>query len=69
MKPIKVKVFSECTQNINPSNELVINDWLESNSNVEILHVVQSESMTRVSERHIERNLTITIFYRQGQPE
>jgi hypothetical protein len=69
MKPIKVKVFSECTQNINPSNELVINDWLESNPNVEILHVVQSESMTRVSERDIERNLTITIFYRQRQPE
>ncbi|UCH23604.1 MAG: hypothetical protein JSU83_10570 [Deltaproteobacteria bacterium] len=64
MKTIRAKVFSECTQNINPSTELQINNWLESNPDVEITNVVQSESMTRVGERDIERNLTITIFYR-----
>jgi len=64
MKPIKVKVFSECTQHINPSNELKINAWLKSNPEIEIVDVVQSESMTRVGERDIEMNITITIFYR-----
>jgi hypothetical protein len=64
MKAMRAKVFSACTQNINPSTELQINNWLESNPDVEITNVVQSESMTRVGERDIERNLTITIFYR-----
>jgi hypothetical protein len=64
MKPLSVKVFSECTQNINLPNELKINEWLRTNPDLEIVHVVQSESMARVTERDIERNLTITIFYR-----
>ncbi len=64
MRPLSVKVFSECTQNINLPNELNINEWLKTNPDLEIVQVVQSESMTRVTERDIERNLTITIFYR-----
>ena len=64
MKPLSVKVFSECSQNINLPNELKINEWLSANPDVEVVQVVQSESMARVTERDIERNLTITIFYR-----
>lgn len=65
MKPLKVKIFTHCTQHINPMNESQINDWLAQHLQVEIVHLLQSESMTRLSEDAIERNLSISVFYRE----
>jgi hypothetical protein len=65
MKPLKVKIFTHCTQNINPFNETQINDWLAENSGIEIAHIQQSESMMAMGEDRVERNLSISIFYRE----
>ena len=63
MEPLKSKIFSYCTTNINPPGELQLNQWLEENPEIEIVHVLQSESMT-VHKEKLERNLTITLLYR-----
>ena len=63
MKPLKAKMFSYCTTNINPPGELQLNQWLEENPEIEIVHVLQSESMT-VHKEKLERNLSITLLYR-----
>ena len=65
MKPLKVKIFTHCTQNINPFNETQINDWLAENPGIEIAHIQQSESMMAMGEERVERNLSISIFYRE----
>ena len=66
MKSLKIKVFNYCTQTINVDNEIQINEWLTENPDIEIVHMLQSESMVAVKESQIERNLTISIFYREG---
>jgi len=63
MEPLKSKIFSYCTTNINPPGELQLNQWLEENPEIEIVYVLQSESMT-VHKEKLERNLTITLLYR-----
>lgn len=65
MKPLKVKIFTHCTQHINPFNETQINEWLAQNQDIEIAHLLQSESMTPLKENQVERNLSISIFYRE----
>lgn len=64
MNAIKVKIFSHCTTNVNPHTELQMNNWLADNPGIEIVKMVQSESMV-VRERGLELNLTITLLYRQ----
>jgi len=64
MKPLKMKIFSYSTLNINPPNEVQINQWLADNTNIEIVDMLQSESMTANDEK-VERNLSITIVYRE----
>jgi hypothetical protein len=64
MGAIEAKIFSYCTTNINPPGELQMNAWLAENPDIEVLHVLQSESMVSVENR-IERNLSITLLYRQ----
>ena len=63
MKPLKAKVFSYCTTHINPPGEIQLNDWLADNQEIEIVHLLQSESMV-VHGENLERNLTITVVYR-----
>lgn len=65
MNPLKVKIFKEFTRNINPPNELQINDWLKDNPDIEIVEILQTESMIPVGENDIERSLTITVLYRE----
>ncbi len=65
MEPLKAKIFSYCTTNINPPGELQINRWLEENPGIEIVHLLQSESMA-VHKDKLERNLSVTVFYRPG---
>ncbi len=64
MKPLKSKIFSYCTTNINPPGELQLNQWLEENPDAEIVHALQSESIT-VRKDELERNLTVTLLYRE----
>jgi len=66
MNPIHVKVFNYCTQTINVDNEIQINEWLSEHPDIEIDRVLQSESMVAVKDTQLERNLTISIFYREG---
>ena len=64
MGEIKAKIFSDLTTNINPPGELQINAWFAEHPDIEIVHMLQSESMV-VVENGIERNLSITLLYRQ----
>ena len=64
MKPLQVKIFTHCTRNINPFNETQINAWLADNPEIEIAHLLQSESMARIRDDEVERNLSITVFFR-----
>ncbi len=64
MEPLKSKIFSYCTTNINPPSELQLNEWLAENPEIEIVHALQSESIT-VRKDELERNLTVTLLYRQ----
>jgi hypothetical protein len=64
MKAIKVEIFTDCTRNINLSNQLRINDWLADHPDIEIVEILQSESMFVTSDEKIDRNLSISIFYR-----
>ena len=66
MKPLKAKIFSYCTTNISIPVEMRLNLWLEENPEIEIVHVLQSESMS-VHEEKIERNLTVTLLYRLAE--
>ncbi|MEJ2156991.1 MAG: hypothetical protein P8X96_16770 [Desulfobacteraceae bacterium] len=65
MEPIKAKIFSYCTKDINPPNELQINTWLADHPGIAIIQTVQSESMVAIENR-IERNLSITLLYRES---
>jgi hypothetical protein len=60
---MKAKIFAHCTTNITPPGELQINAWLAENPDIEIVRMLQSESMV-VHQSQIERNLTITLIYR-----
>ena len=51
--------------NINPPNEIQINQWLAANPDIEIVDMVQSESMTLSKEGEVERNLSLTVLYRE----
>ena len=64
MSAIRAKIFSYCTTNINPPGELQINQWFKENPDIEIVDMLQSESMV-AQENRIERNLTITLLFRQ----
>ena len=66
MNPLKTKIFTYFTLNINPPNELQINQWLAANPGIEIVDMLQSESMT-TRNGEIERNLSITIVYRETE--
>ena len=68
MEPLQAKIFRYCTTNINPPNELQLNQWLEENPDMEIVHVLQSESMAVYREK-LERNLSVTLLYRSAQVE
>ena len=63
MNAIKAKIFSYCTTNINPPNELQIIDWLAEHPGISIVQMLQSESMAALENNHVERNLTITLLY------
>jgi len=63
MKAMKAKIFSYCTADINPPTEVQINAWLEENPKIDIVQILQSESMAAFDNR-VERNLSITILYR-----
>lgn len=65
MEPIKAKIFSYCTKDINPPNELQINTWLADHPGIDIIQMLQSESMVAIEDR-IERNLSITLLYREA---
>jgi len=64
MGTLKAKIFSYCTTNINPPGELQINNWLSQNPGIEIVSMLQSESMT-ANEGSVERNLTVTVLYQE----
>ena len=64
MKPLKVKIFTYYTLSINPPNELQINQWLADSPDIEIVKMVQSESMAAWESR-FERNMSLTILYRE----
>ncbi len=63
MNAIKAKIFSYCTTNINPPNELQINEWLAEHPGISIVQMLQSESMAALENNRVERNLTITLLY------
>ncbi len=64
MKALKTKIFTYYTANISPPNELQINQWLADNPDIEIVDMLQSESMASRTGQ-LERNLSITILYRE----
>jgi hypothetical protein len=64
MKALQVQIFTDCTRNINPSNQLRINEWLAANPDIEIVEILQSESIFVTGDEKIDRNLSISIFYR-----
>jgi hypothetical protein len=66
MNPVKIKIFTYFTLNINPPNEIQINEWLAENPDIEIIDIAQSESMA-VKSGEMERNLSITIAYRENK--
>jgi len=68
MSAIKAKIFTHCTTNVNPHSELQINHWLADNPGIEIVKMLQSESMV-IRDSGLELNLTITLLYRQMADE
>jgi hypothetical protein len=52
--------------NINPPSEIQMNQWLAANPDIEIVNIVQSESMAARVEG-MERSLSITILYREKE--
>ncbi len=65
MGSLKAKIFSYCTTNINPPGELQLNAWLSQHPDIEIVNMLQSESMT-TNEGTVERNLTVTLVYQES---
>jgi hypothetical protein len=65
MKPLKVKIFTYFTLNINPPNEIQINEWLAAHPDIEVVQWLQSESMV-ARNGEVERNLSITLIYRDA---
>ena len=63
MASLKVKICTHCTSDIKPYNESQINSWLEGQGEIQIVHLLQSESMVAVDSEKMARNLTITLFY------
>ena len=63
MRSIKAKIFTYCTTNINPPGEIQINEWFADQPGIEVVDMVQSESMVALDGK-IETNLTVTILYR-----
>jgi len=63
MDPLKIKVFTYFTLTISASCEVQLNKWLAKNPNIEIVNMLQSESMVSNKEQ-IERNMSITVLYR-----
>ena len=68
MSAIKARIFSHCTTNVNPHSEWQINRWLADNPAIEIVQMLQSESMVS-RDTGLELNLTITLLYRQTADE
>ncbi len=66
MNLIKAKLFSYCTTDINPPNELQINTWLADHPDIHIIQMLQSESMSTLEDNSVERNLSITLLYRES---
>ncbi len=66
MKPLKVKIFTYFTLTISSSCEVQMNKWLAANPQIEIVKVLQSESMATKNDQ-IERNISITVLYREIQ--
>lgn len=65
---MKAKIFTYFSMNIAPPSEIQINDWLERHPSIEVVRVAQSESMVAVKEGTVERSLSITVFYREPEP-
>jgi hypothetical protein len=65
MSPLRVRIFTHSTSNIGDSSELQINHWLRDNPAIDIVNLLQSESMTAVGESKLEKNISITVFYRE----
>jgi len=66
MNPIKAKIFSYCTTDINPPNESQINGWLAEHPDITMVQMLQSEAMAAIDAKRFERNLTITLLYRDS---
>ena len=64
MNPLKVKIFTYFTLTISSSCEVQVNKWLAENPNIEIVKMLQSESMGTKND-HLERNMSMTILYRE----
>lgn len=64
MNPLKVKIFTYFTLTISSSCEVQVNKWLAKNPNIEIVKMLQSESMAAKND-HLERNMSMTILYRE----
>jgi hypothetical protein len=67
MKPMQVKIFydgghipSERFESIITNLSAKVNDWLREHSEIEVMHILQSESQGSEN----AWNLTMTIFYR-----
>lgn len=66
MNAIKAKIFSYCTTDINPPNESQINTWLAEHPDISVVQMLQSESMAALENNRVERNLTISLLYREA---
>lgn len=66
---LKAKIFTYCSMNINPPNELQLNQWLAANPGIEVVQMIQSESMVTVKEGQIEHNLSLTLLYRTPESD
>ena len=64
MNPLKIKVFTYFTLTISSSCEVQMNKWLADNPNIEIVNMLQSESMVSKKDQ-IERNMSMTVLYRE----
>ncbi len=64
MNPLRIKVFTYFTLTISSSCEIQMNKWLTENPNIEIVNMLQSESMAAKKDQ-IERNMSLTVLYRQ----
>ncbi len=66
MNDMKAKIFSYCTTDINPPNESQINGWLAEHPDITVVQMLQSEAMAAIEDNRFERNLTITLLYRES---